>query len=422
MKELIENKIKEAPNLPGVYQFFDISGDILYIGKAKNLKNRIKSYFLKEIGRGPTIDLMVKLATNIDFIQTDSEIEAIFLEAELINKLKPKYNARLKDDKSFLAIKISKPEDVSPGLAFPPVELVRFKNVELKDKSAWYFGPYPSGDLLRKSLHLLRKIFPYRDCSANKYANHCKKGRQCLYGDIRICPAPCVGNIGIEDYQKNIAYLRQFLKGKRQAITKNITREMNAYSKRRNFEEAKICREKLAGLEHIKRVAVGLRDELFDSSALIFRRIECYDISNIGEKYAVGSMAVFKEGRPDKDEYRKFRIQSDTSSDLERLQQVLERRFKNSWTMPDLIVIDGGELQLKVARQAMKNLNINKPVISISKGLKRRNNQFHFSDAKTAKIFENNKKLENICIASRDEAHRFAISYYRKIHIRNMLE
>lgn len=445
---------KKLPITSGIYQFLDETGKVLYVGKAKNLKNRIKSYFAKEIGRGPAIDTMVDLAIDIKTIETDSEIEAILLEAEVIKKLKPKYNVRLRDDKSFLVIKIAKEE-------FPCVELVRFKNVDFQDKSARYFGPYPAGLLLKKSLFYLRKIFPFRDCSKTKYNTYRKKGRPCIYGDIRVCTAPCVGWVNEKEYKKNIKYLTDFLKGKKDVVIKNLKKEMADLSKSKRFEEASLIRDKLYALDHLKEVAIGLRDDYFNGDNTLFPRIECYDISNIGGEYVVGSMVVFTNGKPDKDEYRKFRIKnyelrikqepqskelstgsqilfdcaqgmseieckSGTTelgaSDLSRLKEMLERRFKNNWPKPNLMVIDGGEMQLRVAIEVLREFNLNIPVVSISKGAKRNKNEFHFADESIAKYIKNNLPLQNVLIQARDEAHRFAISYYRSLHKKGLFE
>lgn len=465
MTEKLEKKIKAFPSSPGVYQFIGSNGDILYVGKAKNLKNRIKSYFLKDIGRGPWIDIMVPLAKDIKYIETDSEIEAVLLEAELINKLKPKYNARLKDDKSFLVIKITRKISKSKFLIskqipnfkyqiqneltdqringstnsypelFPCVELVRFKNVDMKDKSAYYFGPYPAGLMLKKSLNFLRKIFPFRDCSKTKYKTYRKKGRPCIYGDIRVCTAPCSDWVDQKQYEKNIKYLIDFLRGKKEKIYRDLKKDMEILSKSRRFEEAGLVRDKLRALDHLRDVAIGLRDDVFNGSNTLFKRIECYDISNIGENYAVGAMIVFTDGKKDSDEYRKFKIQNSKvkmtiknskpelpKDDLLRLQQVLERRFKNNWKLPDLVVIDGGENQLKVAVEILKKHKLNILAISIAKGPKRKKNEFHFSNENIAKYFHKNSYLQNLCISARDEAHRFAINYYRTLHKKGMLE
>jgi len=408
------NKLVDLPKQPGVYHFLDENGVVLYVGKAKNLKNRVKQYFLKELGRGPSIGQMVERATGIRWIETESEIEAVILEAELIRKLKPKYNIRSKDDKSFLVIKITKKNQKTNE--FPCVELVRYKDLDLKDKTADYFGPYPAGLLLKKSLRYLRKIFPYRDCSQAKFKTYSKKKRACIYGDIALCNAPCIGNLSAKDYQRNIFLLKSFLRGKKQKVIDSLEKLMKEKSKKHQFEEAAVIRNRLQALYHIKNVAIGIRDDLYSSNELIFSRIECYDISNIGDKYAVGSMVVFTNSKMDKDQYRKFKIRGKSISDLERLQQVLERRFNNDWPLPDLVVIDGGKQQLKVAKEVINGLNLNIPIISISKGPKRNRNEFHYSNAAVANYFKNNLTAKNIIMSSRDEAHRFAINYYRKVH------
>ncbi len=497
LNKTLKDQIKELPVRPGVYYFLDESGSILYVGKAKNLKNRLRQYFLKELGRGPAIEQMVRLAADIKWIETESEIEAILLEAEQISKLKPKYNVRQKDDKSFLVIRITKKESSKskflisnqipnpkiqnpkdPGsraagrddsIAFPCVELVRFRNVDFADKSAEYFGPYPSGDLLKQSLRYLRKVFPYRDCSKTKFSTYQKKGRPCTYGDIRVCTGPCAGWVDEKTYERNVRYLKDFLRGKKSRIIRVLEKEMFSLSKKKKYEEAANIRNQFRALQHLNDVAVGVRDDFFESAPILFKRIECYDISNILDQYAVGSMIVFTDGKADKAEYRKFRIQNSNhvistpfdklragsaekshmrkdphtllaphltsprggeeplamaqddnekkpNNDLSRLEQILTRRFKNDWPRPDLIIIDGGNNQLEVARRVLKRYNLNIPAISISKGPERLKNDFHFSDFAAAKYFKGNEPLENIAIMARDESHRFAISYYRTLH------
>jgi len=471
----LKDQIKDLPAKPGVYHFLDENGSILYVGKAKNLKNRLRQYALKELGRGPAIEQMMRLATKIKWLETESEIEAVLLEADQIQKLKPKYNIRQKDDKSFLVIKITrknpKSEIRNPKKAVIPaeagiysnnfldsrlrgndrgksgndrgksrndnglfscVELVRFRNVDYSDKTAEYFGPYPSGELLKKSLRYLRKVFPFRDCSKTKFNTYQKKGRPCTYGDIRVCTGPCAGWVDEKAYERNIEYLKDFLRGKKVRVIKSLEKEMLALSKEKHYEEAANVRNQFRALQHLNDVAVGVRDDLFDASAIIFKRIECYDISNLPagkagilDKYAVGSMVVFANGKSDKDEYRKFKIRDEgqetrderqSNSDLARLEQVLSRRFKNDWPRPDLIIIDGGIAQLEVAKRVLKKYNLNVPAISISKGPQRLKNDFHFSDSVIAKYFNGNETFKNIAIAARDESHRFAISYYRTLH------
>jgi len=188
----------------------------------------------------------------------------------------------------------------------------------------------------------------------------------------------------------------------------------------------------LNALDHLKEVALGLRDDVFNGSSSIFKRIECYDISNLptgrqvlGEEYAVGSMVVFSNGKKDTDEYRRFKIKNKKSiikNDLERIRQVLERRFRNDWPKPDLIVIDGGQTHLNLAKEVLKGMKINIPVMSIAKGKERKKNDFYFGDPSLGKYFQNNKELQNCVISIRDESHRFAISYYRTLHTKGIFK
>lgn len=471
----LKEKIKTLPTGSGVYHFVDESGGILYVGKAKNLKKRVSQYFLKNLNRGPAIEQMIRLAVDVKWTETDSEIEAVLLEADQINLLKPKYNIRQKDDKSFLVIKITRKisnsfiissevekypvrKDLSPrsvhlddGLTtgrddsaskqinhltaqrfnqFPCVELVRFRNIDLSDKSADFFGPYPKGESLKKSLRYLRRIFPYRDCSVAKWRTYAKKGRPCLYGDIGLCPAPCIGKIDMKKYDSQISYFKKFLLGKKGDVISDLKKEMAILSKNKEFERAVEIRNKIYALDHINEAKIGLKDGGFGVDSGLFERIECYDISNLLANEAVGSMIVFTNGKPDKDEYKKFKVKSSKlkvrsseelpSSDLERLEQVLDRRFKNDWPLPNLIVIDGGATHLKIAKKVIAEYHLNIPAISISKGPRRDKNDFHFLDQPTAQYFKKNPDLQKIAIMARDEAHRFAIKFQRELHRKNI--
>jgi excinuclease ABC subunit C len=419
----LKEKIKEFPKNPGIYQFIGENGIILYIGKAKSLRNRVKSYFAKEVGRGPGIDQMVRRAIDIKYYETESEIEAVILEADLISKLKPKYNIRQKDDKSFLAIKITK-ED------FPRVGLVRFRDLDVADKSAEYFGPYPSGDMLKRSMRYLRRIFPFRDCTEAKYAQYSHMGRPCLYGDIGVCDGPCSNQEVKEAYNLNIKNLKNFLRGKKRQVIADLEKEMAKLSQGQHYEAAAVIRNRLRALDHLRDVGVGLKDDVLSPTAILFRRIECYDIANISGQYSVGSMVVFRDGLPDKDQYRKFKIKKQklelqgysTEGDTGAMVEVLERRLKNDWPLPNLIIIDGGLTHLNLTTKILKQKNLEIPVVSIAKGPKRDKNEFHFSNGAVAEYFHLNKELQTIAVKARNEAHRFAGAYYRKLHSKEMLK
>jgi excinuclease ABC subunit C len=262
------------------------------------------------------------------------------------------------------------------------------------------------------------------------------------------------------EYQKNIEYLKDFLRGKKKMIMRSLKKEMADFSRKKEYEKAAESRNKLAGLAHLNQVAVGLRDDFFSSNNTFFPRIECYDISNIAGLYAVGAMIVFTNGKKDGDQYRHFKIRNQNiqlsfqpearelesrneetgsqiqaclpagrsgmtdrgGNDLLMMKEMLERRFKNDWPLPNLMVIDGGETHLNVAREVVKKFNLNIPIVSIAKGAKRKKNEFHFSDESIAKFIMKNIDSQRTIVLVRDEAHRFAISYYRSLHKKGLFE
>jgi len=416
MERLFRPDFAQISTSPGVYQFISDTGVVLYVGKAKNLKNRIKSYYVKDHGRGPRIDLLLAVARDITTIETESEIEAVLLEAELIKKIKPKYNVSLKDDKSFLLVEFSQDE-------YPKVNFVRSKEKAIGYNKRNIFGPYPSGDLLKKSLKYLRKLFPYRDCSENKFSSYKKRQRTCLYGDIGLCLGPCAKEVSVKEYCEQIKMLKDFLKGQKKQIIKKLKREMLNKSKNVEYEKAAKIRDKVFSLEHLREVAIGIRDQNFESAKILFKRIEAYDISNIFGQHAVGSMSVIIEGKKEPSQYRKFKIKTVKKiDDPAMIQEILERRLNNDWTMADLILVDGGEGQLKAAFDVLNKKGYEIPIVAISKGKKRNKNDFHFSDSSTAKYVLKTESIKKLLISARDEAHRFAVNYYRKLHQKDILK
>jgi len=416
-----KDKTNILPTTPGIYQFYDRTGKILYIGKAKNLRSRVKSYFLRaeELteSRSTAIYQMVQKIKRIKTTSTDSELEAVLLEAELIKKVQPKYNIRQKDDKSFSVIEISRDE-------IPRLEIKRARNVDKSAEfagqartGAEYFGPYPSAEILKRALRILRKIFPYANCSKTKFQRQQKICKTCLYADINLCPAPCEKS-SVPDCKKQVGYLKDFLSGKKKKIIRELSAEMKVLSRNRKYEEAAVIRDKLSAIEHLNRYSVGIKDSFLDFQNLaIFPRIEAYDISNIGGEFAVGAMTVTTLGRIDKSEYRKFKIRSVMgANDLAMTAQILERRFKNSWPEPNLIVIDGGIGQLNIARHVIKDIKLDIPIVAIAKGKSRKKDEFRFSTGEVAKIFQKKPELRNLLIQARNEAHRFSRSYYRGLH------
>lgn len=415
MERVFKPNFENISTSPGVYQFISDTGAVLYVGKAKNLKNRIKSYYVKDHGRGPRIDLLLAEARNITTIETESEIEAVLLEAELIKKIKPKYNVSLKDDKSFLLVEFSQDE-------YPKVNFVRSKEKTDKKNKRNIYGPYPSGDLLKKSLKYLRKLFPYRDCSENKFSSYKKRQRTCLYGDIGLCLGPCAKEVSVKEYCEQIKMLKDFLKGQKKQIIKKLKREMLNKSKNVEYEKAAKIRDKVFSLEHLREVAIGIRDQNFESAKILFKRIEAYDISNIFGQHAVGSMSVIIEGKKEPSQYRKFKIKTVYgANDIAMITEVLKRRLNNKWDMADLLVIDGGAIQLKAAQEVLQERKLDIPLVSIAKGPKRDKNELHYVNSDLAKYIKATPEAEKAIILARDEAHRFAINYYRSIHRKKMI-
>lgn len=385
------------PSSPGIYFFRDKSGKLLYIGKAINLKRRVASYFQSASGRirlDSRIQEMISKISKIDFRAADSVIEALILEANLIKKYQPFYNIKLKDDKSFVNIAISKEE-------FPRVFTMRlnakrlFKNLKIKK----LFGPYPSAGAARTALKILRRIFPFRGLEKTREGER-------FYREILKIPEEKAR------YGKGIKNLMFFLSGKKKRIIGDLKKEMAQSAKSKNYEEAARLRDQIFALEHIQDVALikeaDWSEDLGPTKAPA--RIEAYDISNIFGEYAVGSMAVFTDGKIDKDQYRRFRIrQVKGISDTAMIKEVLERRFNhNEWRFPDLIIIDGGAGQLNAAKNMLENRGLKIPLISIAKGPTRKGEKLFMT--------KNAPNLDKkIILAIRDEAHHFAISYHRKL-------
>lgn len=417
----ITNKIKKLPTSPGVYTFLDKNNRSLYIGKATNLKSRVGSYFQK--AHDSKIEMMLADAVDIHYQLTPSAIEALILESNLIKKYKPKYNTMEKDDKSYLWIKIAKmrndvkqKEELLPKEAqFPKVELIRQHELERKkDKRARYFGPYTGGRDVRYALDTIRKIICFRDC--NKFPN-----RPCLYFETGLCKGPCVGYISSQEYNRDIRNLILFLQGKKQRVVDNLEKEMAVAAKNQQFEKASVLRNQIQALQHIQDIAqISFRDIRSAKKSL---RIEGFDISNIGAQYAVGAMVVWQTGNRDqpagfqKKDYKRFKTRTiEGINDVGMLGEVISRRLKHSdWPESDLIIIDGGLAQLSAAWRAQRKLDLNIPMLSIAKGPSR----------KGEKVYTRGRKIlvELLLIKKiRDEAHRFAVSYHKKIRSRSSRE
>lgn len=390
---------QSMPDEPGVYLMKDKDGEIIYVGKATSLKNRVSSYFTgtKE---GKTAELVTHI-TDISFHTTDSALEALFLEANLIKKYQPMYNIKGLDDKSFLHIIITN-ED------YPRVLLARPTDEEF-DLAKHVFGPYLNARAARVALEVVRRMFPYKH-----YAG--KPNRPCLHCQMTAYPEVCTGELPLIEYKKIINHLRLFLSGKKGQVIRHLERQMERLAREEQFEEAAKIRDRIMAMRHIEDIAllsrkINFSGTLTDDEGIIPHRVEAYDISNISGQYAVGSMVVFTDGEVDKKEYRKFKIrQTEGPNDYEMMREVLQRRFRHhEWTFPDLILMDGGQGQVTIALKVLQAYELNIPVVGFAKGPDRKGEKLIFSQPLKGYNMDLFRGL-------RDEAHRFAQSYYRQLH------
>ncbi len=429
IKDSLKETLKSLPEKPGVYLYHDAGNKIIYVGKAINLKNRVRSYFQSPDKLGPKTAALVANIERIEYWEVDSEIEALLLEAELIKLHKPRYNIILKDDKSYLYIKISTNEEI------PRISTARRENIE----GVTYFGPFPSAQTAKNVLKTIRRVFPYCSCSPGQNTQ-----KACFYNHINLCPAPRAGLVSPEAYKDQ--YIKQitlFLSGKKKLVIKEIEKEMNTAAKDLRFEDASKLKKKLDDLIYITQSVrkpadyienpnlvedqrIKVLEELqahinkYINLPTLPNRIECYDISNIQGKEAVGAMVVFTNAQPDKGEYRKFKIRTkDTPDDFTMMSEMLRRRLNNDWELPDLIVIDGGKGQLQAALDTLKEVGATIPAISLAKRLE----EIYFKvegDFEKILLPRNSKPLQ-LLQHMRDEAHRFGITFHRSLRSKKLL-
>ena len=549
----LKEKMTSAPRCPGVYMMQDASGKVIYVGKANDLKNRVSSYLTGRDTR-PMAPFLMARASDIAFITTATEKEALILENNLIKKHRPRYNVILRDDKTYYHLSLD------PAETFPRLRLVRKR----QNDAALYFGPYPSGLAARETLRFIQRIFPLRTCRDRDFQ---LRARPCLEYQIGRCLAPCKNRIDEAAYRTLVENAVSFLRGRRRELISDLKRQMEQAAQDLNFEEAARLRDRIGALSHAlekqnvdwgggedqdvlgvfsdsethricilfvragkltgsksftpvktkadreeilssalrqhydeaglpeeillpyslpdeavllewlaekqqKRVRItvprrGAKKALVDlacanarelqasdrrkeeqkEAALLFlqeklmlaalpRRIECFDISNLGGKSAVGSMVVFQDGEPDKSGYRRFRVRGpDEPDDYGMMREVLTRRFQGPDPAPDLLVVDGGKGQLNVALAVLSDLKIKLDVIGLAKeersflAAKRRlqgkpaksEDRVYVPRRKDAIYLSSSPAALALLQRLRDEAHRFAVSYHRKVKTNNDL-
>ncbi len=406
---------KSLPETPGVYLMKDAAGKVLYVGKAANLRRRVSSYF--ERPHDVRIERLVTKIRHIDHEDTDTALEALILEAELIKKLSPPFNVREKDDKSFLYVEVTREK-------FPRVLLVRGKDAERGHR----YGPFTSSSAVREALKILRRIFPWNTHPADAIGTF---KRPCFDYQVGLCPGTCIGAVTREEYALTMDRLKLFFEGKKKRVLRAFEAEMRAAAKKLDFEKAEKLRRQIFALQHIQDTAFISESEVLLPAAKApaaaagaaggIYRIEGYDISNISGTAAVGSMVVFEHGAANKDEYRKFKIKSVFEpNDVGMLTEVLTRRFApahregpGAWRMPDLILIDGGLAQANAAKKVLLRAGLRIPILGIAKGPERKRNDIIGAIPKGV--------TKETLVRVRDEAHRFAIGYHKSVRAREFL-
>lgn len=457
-KFLAKDKISRLPKGPGVY-CFKRGREFLYLGKATDMKDRVKNHFQRPTSVWEQTLLRQGFGGRVGFIKTNSEIEALILEANLIKKHQPKYNVIWRDDKNYFYVAITK-EDF-PRIFWTHQPTVKNKKQETRNK---YIGPFVDGAALKQTLKILRKVFPYRTCKT-------LPKRPCLWYQLGRCLAPCTlkSKLGKQipgaeikmkrELQRNAKNLLKFLTLGKTQVLKDLKKEMKKASASQDFEKAAKIRDQITALEKVlahfrifepqppkkegwSRIQKSLCQILKTNppkfclpdlpsatrrrageAKLRRARIEAYDVSNIQGQEATGSMVTFVNGKPDKNFYRKFKVRVfGKPNDIAMLKECLERRFKHpEWPYPDLILIDGGKAQLNAAlstrnkKQKTKNIK----VVALAK----KKNELYLERRRKPILLKTlPREIFNLILQLRDEAHRFALIYHRKLRKKYLIK
>ncbi|MFW9881760.1 MAG: GIY-YIG nuclease family protein [Candidatus Thorarchaeota archaeon] len=412
----MDKNLDEFPEKPGIYFFKSKNGEILYIGKANDIRKRVKSHFKSSSNVYLKDDLLKSDFLEVDYEITNSEIDALLLEAKMIRKYKPRYNVRQKDDTSYPYILITNEK-------FPRILMIRkFKE---KKTEGTYYGPFTNVTSVKETINFIQRAWKIATCKYKKLPK-----RKCLKYQIKLCSAPCEkGKITDTLYSKQISEVKEFLGGKsRKKIIDEKIKEMEDLSNELRFEEAAKLRDQIKALSRtIENYRIRLPQYYVKNSLKEIKNllnlpnlpitIEAFDISNIKSQFTVGAMVQFFEGYPNKNNYRRFKIRMEGQNDVAMIQEIIRRRYsrlkREGREFPDLVLIDGGKSQLNGALKELKELDINLNVIALAKEfdniyIKEKNQikQFNLISSSPALLF-----LKRV----RDEVHRFAIKYHRNI-------
>ena len=438
--EDIREKVPAIPTEPGVYLFKDAAGVVLYIGKAKNLRSRIASYFQPGAklvqSRGPEIARMIeKLVSDFDFLQCDSEVDALLRENRLIKDIQPRFNERQKDGKSFPFLQITTGED------FPRVSITR----QPKSRGAKLFGPFTSPTELRMALPLMQRVFKFRTCKLDidEMDEKRRHFRPCILHNIKQCTAPCANRVSKEDYGRQIRHLRTFLESKGSKLRKGLQQEMADAADKQFYERAAELRDELKALDGLQKR--GLAGEAKDLQPELFyvdpteglqrldevlslptppRTIEGIDIAHLHGKESCGSLVCFIDGKPFKNSYRRYKIKTVAGNDdFASIREVISRRYRRAGAseelFPDVILIDGGKGQLAAGWEVFTNLDCSPPMLI---SLAKKDEIIHVHGlAQPIKLPRRDPALR-LLQSVRDEAHRFAQHYHHILRKKATLE
>jgi len=426
----LRDKLAALPDKPGCYMMRDRKGTIIYVGKAVSLRRRVQSYFRPATLRdaSPKLRSMVKCVADLEVLTVRNEAEALLTESALIKQYRPRFNIVLRDDKRYLALRAD-PHDPVPRLTTCRI---------VRDDNAFYFGPFPSAAVVRTVLDFTEKRYGLRKCKpiypdAETY-------RHCINDIIRFCSAPCVGRVSPEEYRLRFDEACAFLRGERLGVIEEVKAQMQAASDAHDYEKASALRDTWFALREMvkRRVRVVATPEMHAADALAGLRelrrliglpavpalIECFDISNLFGTYSVASMVAAADGLPDRRLYRRFRIRTVEGADDPRsMAEVIGRRYSRvrdeGKPLPGLVLIDGGVTQLRAAREILASLGLSHvPAVGLAKEME----EIVLDDGRPPLLLPRDSDALRVLIRLRDEAHRFAIDYHRRLRNRLIRE
>lgn len=418
----------DIPARPGVYVYRDRFGTVIYVGKASNLRRRMSHYFQPSQARraDPKLRSLIHSIDRWEIFPVKSEDEALILESRFIKEYAPHYNILLRDDKRYPMLKIDRNE------RFPRVRLTRLR----KKDSCLYFGPFPHGSAMRRLAEYLTRRFGLRSCKAESPGE--EEFRHCLAGTVRDCCRPCVGGVTEEEYRERVDRVVAVLNGEIREVAEELRKKMAKAAAEKAFEKAAAFRDILGNLQSLVRTRSFEHAELPNEAGMeavadlqkalrlpnVPHVIVGFDISNLGTTFAVASLVCFREGRPDKASYRRFRIKTvEGQNDFAMMNEVVKRYFsrllREQRPLPDLLMVDGGKGQLHLALDAL--ISIDCPPFPVV-GLAKRNEEIFLPGRSEPVVLDRNRPALKVLQALRDEAHRFAVSYNRQLRLKRIAE